>query len=431
MQDIARTTQQTQAEAYALVSKRMEEALKELKASVNRPRPSQRFLQVRGWRCHAAKRRFSMEYDDFTAFEHRGWEHLVQPYENYFGQVDRAVARRAARCASVVGDASRMLDVATGPGTLAAAAIERGATVSGIDFSAAMIAHARQTYPEVEFQVASADQLPFNDESFDAVGISLRHAAFPGPRSARSPRRSRVLRQGGRVAFTVWAAPEKAIGFQMVLKAVEMHGRMDVALPAGPPFFRFSDPDESKSVLTGAGFADPQVIEVEQTWHIVPPETPFHSLLRGGVRMSALLNAQEPPALLKIEQGSEGERRPLHAATGNCSCRCRACSHRRSSADVAVGAACQFALQHRKIDGFLQHAHARNRLADHRAVAVAGHEQHADRRDASAARRRASSAPDMPGSVRSVSTMSKRCRPRAPPAPPPRSPPPCIRDRGS
>lgn len=37
MQDIARTTQQTQAEAYALVSKRMEDALKELKASIGKP----------------------------------------------------------------------------------------------------------------------------------------------------------------------------------------------------------------------------------------------------------------------------------------------------------------------------------------------------------------------------------------------------------
>jgi phasin family protein len=37
MQDIARTTQQTQAEAYALVSKRMEDALKELKASMEKP----------------------------------------------------------------------------------------------------------------------------------------------------------------------------------------------------------------------------------------------------------------------------------------------------------------------------------------------------------------------------------------------------------
>jgi phasin family protein len=37
MQDIARTTQQTQAEAYALVSKRIEDSLKELKASVDKP----------------------------------------------------------------------------------------------------------------------------------------------------------------------------------------------------------------------------------------------------------------------------------------------------------------------------------------------------------------------------------------------------------
>ncbi|MCE4544486.1 MULTISPECIES: phasin family protein [Caballeronia] len=38
MQDIARTTQQTQAEAYALVSKRMEDALNELKASIEKPK---------------------------------------------------------------------------------------------------------------------------------------------------------------------------------------------------------------------------------------------------------------------------------------------------------------------------------------------------------------------------------------------------------
>jgi hypothetical protein len=37
MQDIARTTQQTQAEAYALVSRRLEDSLKELKSSMDKP----------------------------------------------------------------------------------------------------------------------------------------------------------------------------------------------------------------------------------------------------------------------------------------------------------------------------------------------------------------------------------------------------------
>jgi hypothetical protein len=51
----------------------------------------------------------------------------------------------------------------------------------------------------------------------------------------------RVLRPGGRIAFTVWATPDKAVGFAMVLKAIEANGRLDVPLPQGPRFFRFSD----------------------------------------------------------------------------------------------------------------------------------------------------------------------------------------------
>ncbi|SAK73017.1 methyltransferase type 11 [Caballeronia arationis] len=241
-----------------------------------------------------------MDYDDFTAFEHRGWEHIVQPYESYFGYLT-AQSHGALLDALEVGAGTRMLDVATGPGNLAAAALERGATLSAVDFSAAMIAHARQSHPDVEFQVASAESLPFEDESFDAVGISFGMLHFPHPEAALAEA-ARVLRKGGRVAFTVWAAPKRAVGFQMVLDAVQQHGRLDVALPAAPPFFRFSDADESKRVLAEAGFADPQAVEVDQTWHLAPPETPFHGLLRGGVRMGALLRAQEPSALARIEK---------------------------------------------------------------------------------------------------------------------------------
>jgi hypothetical protein len=111
-----------------------------------------------------------------------------------------------------------------------------------------------------------------------------------------------VLRPGGRIAFTVWALPQKAIGFGMLLKAIEKHGRMDVPLPEGPPMFRFSDPQESQRALTQAGFVMPRVQEVQQTLRIRAPETPFDMMMRGGVRVAAVLRAQTPGALEAIKQ---------------------------------------------------------------------------------------------------------------------------------
>ena len=97
--------------------------------------------------------------------------------------------------------------------------------------------------------------MPFGDESFDAVGINSGMFHFPEPERALDEA-ARVLRQGGRVAFTAWAVPERAVGFGMVLDAVRLHGKPDVGLPPAPPFFRFGDPDECVRVLTEAGFAD-------------------------------------------------------------------------------------------------------------------------------------------------------------------------------
>jgi hypothetical protein len=55
-------------------------------------------------------------------------------------------------------------------------------------------------------------------------------------------------------------------------------------------------------VLTEAGFADARAVEVEQTWHLVLPETPLDALMHGGVRMAALLRAQSKSALAAIAQ---------------------------------------------------------------------------------------------------------------------------------
>ncbi|SMG39644.1 Methyltransferase domain-containing protein [Paraburkholderia susongensis] len=241
-----------------------------------------------------------MEEDVFNAFEHQGWERLAQPYHAYYASLT-GQSHGALLDAFDVRPDSRFLDVASGPGYLAAAAAQRGADVTGVDVAEAMVEYARGLYPSLTFRVGSAEDLPFADGSFDAVGISFGLFHFARPEKALAET-FRMLRPGGRVAFTVWAAADKAIGLGMVLKAIEAHGQLDVGLPEGPPFFRFSNWCECERVLLDAGFVEQHVRQVDQTWHIRAPETPLHALMRGGVRIAAVLKAQTPDAFALIEK---------------------------------------------------------------------------------------------------------------------------------
>ena len=237
---------------------------------------------------------------DFSTFEHQGWERVAQPYHTYFGDLTTQ-SNHAMLDALGVGRGTRFLDVASGPGYLAAAAARRGADAAGVDFSVAMVEKARRVFPELEFRIGDAEDLPFPDESFGAVGISFGMSHFQHPERALAEA-FRVLQPGCRMAFTVCATPDKAVGFGMVLKAIEKHGATDVPVPPGPPFFRFSDWQESRRALLDAGFVQPDVREVDQTLVLREPETPFHALMRGGVRIAAMLLAQTPAALALIER---------------------------------------------------------------------------------------------------------------------------------
>ena len=237
---------------------------------------------------------------DFSALEHQGWERVAQPYHTYFGDLTTQ-SNPAMLDALRIGRGARFLDVASGPGYLAAAAARRGVDVAGVDFSAAMVERARRVFPELEFRIGNAEDLPFSDVSFDAVGISFGMPHFAHPERALAEV-FRVLRPGGRIAFTVLSAPDKAVGFAMVLKAIKEHGTTDVAWPSVASFFRFSDWEESRRALLDAGFVQPDVREVEQTLVLRAPDTPFHAVMRGGVRLAAMLNAQTPAALAFIEQ---------------------------------------------------------------------------------------------------------------------------------
>src|SRR5262245_16170655 len=101
-------------------------------------------------------------------FEHAGWQRAAARYDDTFAH---ATAQFVAPLldAVEVAPGQHVLDVACGPGHVAAAAAARGAKAQGLDFSAAMVGIARTTYPHVVVTEGDAAALPFPDETFQAV----------------------------------------------------------------------------------------------------------------------------------------------------------------------------------------------------------------------------------------------------------------------
>jgi|SRR5215208_804516 len=104
----------------------------------------------------------------------------------------------------------------------------------------------------------------------------------------------RVLRSGGRMAFTVWAAPKQGEGFGIVLGAITEHEVPDPSLPPAPPYFRFADAAETHRVFASAGFIASATSIVPQFWRHSTPDEVFAAFSEGAVRATAMLRAQPP-----------------------------------------------------------------------------------------------------------------------------------------
>ena len=130
----------------------------------------------------------------------------------------------------------------------------------------AMLAMAQRANPAVTFREGDAEGAVVRSRVVRRRGDELRPAASGASRSGHR-RSAAVIAPGGRYGFTIWASPEEAVGFGMVLKAVETFGRTGRGAAGGAAVLSFqqcrwrSARDERRQ-----GFADIHV-------HRSPPLT--------------------------------------------------------------------------------------------------------------------------------------------------------------
>ncbi len=232
------------------------------------------------------------DYSEFLRMEFEGWGEMAtaSAYANGFAAAAEQCVPTMVKAVGA-GEGMAALDLCCGHGIVAKGLSEAGAQVTGIDFAPAMLELARQRAPDVAFVEGDATALAYQDDSFDAVtmGFGILHI----PDSAQALREvKRVLRPGGKFAYSVWHGPEISAAFRIVFNSIQQHGDPSIVLPPGPAIHDYADKDFAFAALKTAGFSDPHLQTVDSYWTLDDPGAPYNHFLEGTVRGAALLRNQ-------------------------------------------------------------------------------------------------------------------------------------------
>lgn len=231
------------------------------------------------------------------AFEHGRWQRAAAVYEATFASATHPFIDALLDTAQVTSG-TRLLDIACGPGILASTASARGATVTGLDFSPAMLAIARSRDSTIRFDEGDAESLPYADGQFEAVvsNFGVHHVPRPALALAEA---YRVLCRGGCVAFSCWADQSENVAWKLLFEAIARHGD-PAASQAPPPGGGFGTAVQCADALRHVGFTDCTTALLRATWHQASAHALVAALQAGTARMAAMIEAQPRAALPAI-----------------------------------------------------------------------------------------------------------------------------------
>lgn len=201
-------------------------------------------------------------------FEPRTWNMVAPGYAAEIAATFSTFAEDALTLA-LLRPGERVLDVATGPGTLALPAARLGAHVTAVDFSPEMIAELRaraerEGIPGIDARLADATALPFEDETFDAV-FSMFALNLISRRDAAFREILRVLRMDGRAVVGTPGDLTRAPAFVEVRDIVH-HALPQLDLQMDLPL---AEPSALLDEMVAAGFASVDVRRVTR-WFTYP-----------------------------------------------------------------------------------------------------------------------------------------------------------------
>lgn len=168
-------------------------------------------------------------------------------------------------------DTDTVLDVAAGTGEpgLTIAAIVKNGNVVITDLAEGMLEVARDHATKkgiTNYKTVACDvcELPFKDETFDAVSCRFGFMFFPDMLMA-AKEMARVLKPGGRLATAVWGTPDKNAWVTAIMSTINKNMQLPAPLPGAPGMFRCGNPGFIADLFEQAGLKNISEKEITGT----------------------------------------------------------------------------------------------------------------------------------------------------------------------